>query len=79
MGQPLWLSVTADGTALGPRTPLGAAPYALAVYGLSVTPDASGLSYAPNIAAGSPENVIGPDIGGARPSPAAVCQESPTA
>lgn len=57
-GNPLWLEVTVAGTALGPRTMLGAAPYALGLYGITVTPP-SGLSVAPSIVAGDPANVAG--------------------
>ncbi|MEM6289499.1 MAG: hypothetical protein AAF845_20335, partial [Bacteroidota bacterium] len=69
LGRPLWLEVavpSGGGTLIfGPRTPFGAAPYALGLYGLTVTPStfsASGLS--PNLVGGSPANTVGPFMGG---------------
>ena len=55
---PLWLEVTVGGTALGPRTALGAAPYALAMHGIRVEP-ATFADAAPSIAAGHPSNEAG--------------------
>jgi len=55
ISEPLWLEVTVGGTALGPRTALGAAPYALAMHGIRVEPAAS-ANDGPSIAAGHPLN-----------------------
>ncbi len=60
IGGALWLQVSAGGTALGPRTPLGSVPYALSLYGVRVTPN-SNASLAPSIAAGHPSNVASGD------------------
>ena len=66
LSRPLWLEVAVGSDVLGPRTALGAAPYALGLYGLTVTPDASFSStFGPNLAGGYAGNVIGPDVGGA--------------
>ncbi|MEM6326342.1 MAG: hypothetical protein AAF791_04420, partial [Bacteroidota bacterium] len=69
LGRPLWLevSVTSGGgtQVLGPRTAFGAAPYALGLYGLTVTPSRSSDRRGPNLVGGSPANSIGPDVGGA--------------
>ena len=54
-GDPLWLEVSVGGAALGPRTALGAVPYALAMYGVRVTPPTS-TGDAPSIVAGHPSN-----------------------
>ncbi|MEM1115740.1 MAG: hypothetical protein AAGJ11_04505, partial [Bacteroidota bacterium] len=70
LGRPLWLEVAVPSgggsQVLGPRTELGAAPYALGLYGLTVTPDgsSSGL-FSPNLMGGSPANAVGPDVGSA--------------
>ncbi|MEM1115283.1 MAG: hypothetical protein AAF845_01260 [Bacteroidota bacterium] len=71
LGGPLWLEVAVPSgggsQVLGPRTELGAAPYALGLYGLTVTPNASGTSatYGPNLVGGSPANTVGSGVGGA--------------
>ncbi|MEM7788002.1 MAG: hypothetical protein AAF594_09775, partial [Bacteroidota bacterium] len=70
LGRPLWLEVAVPsgggGQVLGPRTALGAAPYALGLYGLTVTPSTSSASgLGPNLVGGSPANTVGPNVGGA--------------
>ncbi|MEM1115284.1 MAG: hypothetical protein AAGJ11_02190, partial [Bacteroidota bacterium] len=71
LGGPLWLELTVPSgggsQVLGPRTALGAAPYALGLYGLTVTPNASGTNptYGPNLVGGSPANTVGTGVGGA--------------
>ncbi|MEM6289526.1 MAG: hypothetical protein AAF845_20470, partial [Bacteroidota bacterium] len=70
VGRPLWLEVAVPSgggsQVLGPRTELGAAPYALGLYGLTITPSTSLFSGAgPNLVGGSPANTVDPGIGSA--------------
>ncbi|MEM6289462.1 MAG: hypothetical protein AAF845_20150, partial [Bacteroidota bacterium] len=63
LGRPLWLEVavpSGGGTqVLGPRTAFSAAPYALALYGLTVRPGSSIVNGdGPNIIGGSPANSV---------------------
>ena len=51
----MWLEVAAGETVLGPRTPLDAVPYALALYGIQVIPPEFSAQ-GPGIAAGHPSN-----------------------
>ena len=71
-GEPLWLEVAVGGTTLGPRTPLGAAPYALGLFGVRVEPSTSqpGPFFVPSIIGGHPANTAVDDLG--RRSPGAV-------
>ncbi|MEM1115275.1 MAG: hypothetical protein AAF845_17740 [Bacteroidota bacterium] len=70
LGRPLWLEVAVPSggstQVLGPRTPFGAAPYALGLHRLTITPSTSPFSgYGPNLVGGSPVNTVGPNVGGA--------------
>ncbi|MEM6289418.1 MAG: hypothetical protein AAF845_19930, partial [Bacteroidota bacterium] len=72
VGRPLWLEVAVPSggggsQVLGPRTALGAAPYALGLYGLTVTRSTSPFDFGsgPNLIGGSPANTVGPDVGAA--------------
>ncbi|MEM6289557.1 MAG: hypothetical protein AAF845_20625, partial [Bacteroidota bacterium] len=70
MGRPLWLEVSVPsggGTqVLGPRTALGAAPYALGLYGLTVTPSTfPSDGRGPNLVGGSPANAVSPNVSSA--------------